>query len=219
MRGVRIIWIILSALSALVWAAVLMAPWGQAQAADGVPPAAYRHRAALVRAAHLEWGLSAPVAMLAAQVHAESGWRADAVSAVGARGLAQFMPATATWWCARTGVGVADCRPHNPAWALRALVGYDKYLFDRVPAHLGLFDRLWVTLRAYNGGLAHWQAEAASTGLMQPSRVQVDAACGRARRAPVHCAENVSYPARVLVLLQPRYEAWGGVVALPVREG
>ena len=174
-----------------------------------VPAQAARDRAELVRAAHSQWGLDAPVAALAAQVHQESGWRPDAVSHVGARGMAQFMPATATWWCALNGLGAAACQPHNPTWALRALVGYDKYLFDRTPVRYGERDRMWVALRSYNGGLGHWQKEAAVSGAAQPSRSQVDAACGKARRAAVHCKENLGYPHHILVVLQPRYAAWG----------
>ena len=56
----------------------------QAQA----PQAAQQYRALLVRTAHAAWGLDAPVAVFAAQVHQESAWRADAVSRVGAQGLA-----------------------------------------------------------------------------------------------------------------------------------
>ena len=92
---------------------------------------------------------------------------------------------------------------------MRALVGYDKWLYDRAPAHYSPRDRMWVALRAYNGGLGHWQREAASTGLAQPSRAQVDAACGKARRAAVHCKENLGYPHRILVVIQPRYLQWG----------
>lgn len=174
-----------------------------------VPPAAQQHKRTLTRAAHSQWGLDAPVAVFAAQVHQESAWRTEALSHVGAEGLAQFMPATARWWCGATGTAVADCQPTNPTWAMRALVGYDKWLYDRAPAHYTPRDRMWVALRAYNGGLGHWQREAASTGLAQPSRAQVDAACGRARRAAAHCKENLGYPHRILVVLQPRYQQWG----------
>lgn len=174
-----------------------------------VPPAAQQHKRTLTRAAHSQWGLDAPVAVFAAQVHQESAWRTDALSHVGAQGLAQFMPATARWWCDRTGTAAADCQPTNPTWAMRSLVGYDKWLYDRAPAHYSPRDRMWVALRAYNGGLGHWQREAASTGLAQPSRAQVDAACGKARRAAVHCKENLGYPHRILVVLQPRYLQWG----------
>ena len=187
----------------LAWAQLVLVAHAQ------VPAQAARYRAELVRAAHSQWGLDAPVAALAAQVHQESGWRPDAVSHVGARGMAQFMPATATWWCALNGLGAAACQPHNPTWALRALVGYDKYLFDRTPVRYGERDRMWVALRSYNGGLGHWQKEAAVSGAAQPSRAQVDAACGKARRAAVHCKENLGYPHRILTVLQPRYLQWG----------
>ena len=174
-----------------------------------VPAAAARYRAELTRAAHSQWGLSAPVAVLAAQVHQESTWNPQAISQVGARGLAQFMPATASWWCGRTGTGAADCLPNNPTWALRALVGYDKYLYGLTPAHYSEHDRMWVALRGYNGGLGHWQAEAARTGLQAPTREEVDAACGTAKRSAVHCPENLGYPHRIMTVLQPRYAAWG----------
>ena len=174
-----------------------------------VPQASARHKLNLIRQAHAVWGLNAPVAAFAAQVHQESNWNPQAVSNVGARGMAQFMPATARWWCERERIAVADCLPNNPTWALRAMVGYDKYLYDRVPTRFSRFDRLWLALRGYNGGEAHWQAEARSAGLREPTRAQVDAACGHARRAALHCKENLGYPRRILVELQPRYAAWG----------
>ena len=173
-----------------------------------VPQAAQQHRALLVRAAHAAWGLDAPVAVFAAQVHQESGWRADAVSHVGAQGLAQFMPST-TRWIAGLSPDLAAQQPFNVAWALRALVTYDRWLYDRTPARYTPHERMWVALRGYNGGLGHWQAEAAATGAVQPTLAQVDAACGSAKRAPVHCRENLGYPHRILVVLQPRYLQWG----------
>ena len=173
-----------------------------------VPQAAQQHRALLVRTAHAAWGLDAPVAVFAAQVHQESAWRADAVSHVGAQGLAQFMPST-TRWIAGLSPDLAAQQPFNVAWALRALVTYDRWLYDRTPARYTPHERMWAALRGYNGGLGHWQAEAAATGAVQPTRAQVDAACGSAKRAPVHCRENLGYPHRILVVLQPRYLQWG----------
>lgn len=176
-----------------------------------VPQAAATYRGQLVRAAHSQWGLDAPVAVLAAQVHQESRWRPDAMSHVGARGLGQFMPATATWWCELNRLPLSECQPENPTWALRALVGYDKWLFERTPQRYAARDRLWVVLRGYNGGLGHWQAEAriAPGGLQGAAREAVDAACGRAKRAPIHCAENLGYPRRILGELAPLYASWG----------
>ena len=189
----------------ILFAGGFFSPCAHAQ----VPHESARYKLTLLREAHGQWGLGAPVPAFAAQVHQESGWRPDAVSREGARGLAQFMPATARWWCAREGTAAADCLPHNPSWALRAMVGYDKHLYDRTPARMGRYDRLWLALRGYNGGEGHWQAEGRTTGLAAPTRQQIDAACGRARRAAVHCTENLGYPRRILIDLQPRYATWG----------
>jgi soluble lytic murein transglycosylase-like protein len=174
-----------------------------------VPANAQHYRSELLRAAHTQWGLDAPVPALAAQVHQESGWKPRAVSRVGAAGMAQFMPATAQWWCQLNKLAQADCQPTNPTWALRALVGYDRYLYARTPERFNTHDRLWVALRGYNGGLGHWALEAKASGLPAPSREQVDAACGKARRSPVHCPENLGYPQRILKKLQPMYASWG----------
>ncbi|MBB5204435.1 soluble lytic murein transglycosylase-like protein [Inhella inkyongensis] len=192
----------------VAWAALLV--WPMALLAQ-TPAAAAPYRAELTRAAHLHWGLDAPVAALAAQVHQESGWRPQAVSHVGAQGLAQFMPATAKWWCELHGLSALDCQPANPTWALRALAGYDRWLFDRAPPQYAPRERIWVALRAYNGGLGHWQAErrVALAAGRPDTPAAVDAACGQARRAALHCAENLGYPHRILNVLQPRYASWG----------
>ena len=197
-----------SPISALAWLAVVAIAITASCAYAQVPQAALQHRGLLIRTAHASWGIDAPVAAFAAQVHQESAWRADAVSQVGAQGLAQFMPAT-TKWIAGLHPDLASQQPYSPAWALQALVTYDRWLYDRAPTRYSPHDRMWVALRSYNGGLGHWQQEAASTGLAQPSRAQVDAACGKARRAAVHCKENLGYPHRILVVIQPRYLQWG----------
>lgn len=195
----------------LILYALALLAWSMPAAHAQIPPEAARYRQTLLREAQAQWGLNAPVAALAAQVHQESGWRSDAVSRAGAVGMAQFMPPTARWWCEFTGTAPGDCLPNNPTWALRAMTGYDRYLFERVPAGMTDYDRLWLALRGYNGGEGHWQAEARSTGLRQPTRQQIDAACGKARRSVVHCPENLGYPQRILTVLQPRYAAWGAV--------
>lgn len=196
-RSGIIVWLLFMVLTLLLSAIT--------NAAD-IPRAALKHRADLVRIAHSVWGLDAPIAVFAAQIHQESGWNPEAVSRVGARGMAQFMPATARWWCQVNGLSDATCQPNNPVWAMRALVGYDKWLYARVKGTSEL-DRLWAALRSYNGGLGHWQAEARLAGSYD--RRAVDAACGRAKRSAVHCTENLGYPRRILITLQGRYLAWG----------
>ncbi|MDI1279279.1 transglycosylase SLT domain-containing protein [Methylobacter sp.] len=183
---------------------------GNAFAEPILPRAAVKYRADLTRIAHADWGMGAPIAAFAAQIHQESEWNPLAVSRVGATGMTQFMPDTAKWWCAKTGTSASDCQPSNPVWAMRALVGYDRWLFQRVSGTSD-FDRLWAALRAYNGGLGHWQQEAKVAGSIR--REDVDFVCGSAKRSRQFCPENLGYPRRILNLLQPLYLGWGLGVA------
>lgn len=177
-----------------------------------VPAAAGRYKAALTRAAHANWGLDAPVAALAAQVHQESGCNPAAVSKVGAQGLAQFMPATAAWWCQSTGTAAADCLPANATWALRALVGYDYWLLQRVQARTDC-DRHAMMLSAYNGGLGWVNRDkllASGKGLDKLAWFgQVETV--NAGRTAANWSENRSYPRRILLKIAPLYAAnnWG----------
>lgn len=54
-----------------------------------------QYRDAVEQSAHTA-GL--PVGIIAAQIQQESGWNPTAISPVGARGIAQFMPATGVEW-------------------------------------------------------------------------------------------------------------------------
>jgi peptidoglycan DL-endopeptidase CwlO len=77
-----------------------------------------------------------PARVLSAVAKAESGYRADAVSPSGARGLMQFMPATAS------GMGV---NPLDPASAIDGAARLLK-------SHLKEFGTLPLALAAYNAG-------------------------------------------------------------------
>lgn len=179
-------------------------------AAAQSPPTAHRYRADLVRAAHTHWGLDAPIAAMAAQIHQESAWNPQAVSQVGAKGMAQFMPGTANWWCQLNKMPVDQCQPNNPIWAIRALAGYDKWLWDRVQAANDK-NRMAFALSAYNGGLGwvHRDKTLASSkgldALMWFGGVeQVNAG-----RSAANWNENRTYPNRILNTLQSRYSTWG----------
>ena len=103
---------------------------GYAVAGD-IPHAAQQYRYELTRQARLVWGINAPIATMAAQVHQESAWNPNAVSHVGAQGLAQFMPATAAWM-PQIDNTLHRVYPTNPSWALRALARYDHWLYSRL---------------------------------------------------------------------------------------
>jgi soluble lytic murein transglycosylase-like protein len=172
--------------------------------AQAIPRDAYRYRADLTRAARNVWGLDAPVATFAAQIHQESRWRETAVSSAGAQGVAQFMPATAQWiGGAYTALGPGD--PTNPVWAMRALVTYDKHIHERINAATPC-DRMWMTLWGYNGGpgwVTRDQAKARQAGA-DPRRASAVEPLN-AGRNPAAFAENRGYPRLILGRFEPIY--------------
>jgi soluble lytic murein transglycosylase-like protein len=177
--------------------------------ADTIPRDCLKYRNDLVRNAREVWGMSAPVATLAAQMHQESACRPDAKSAYAA-GLAQFTPATATW------IGglfpeLAAAQPTSPAWALRALVRYDFYLVGRA-AGATPCDSMWFALWAYNGGEG-WvlrDKRLAHVSGADP-RSYVAVAPFNAGRAPAMFRENRGYPVAIIGRWQHLYvdADWG----------
>ena len=181
------------------------------QAIAGVPHEAYRYRADLVRNARLFWGLAAPVATFAAQVHQESAWKPNARSKYAA-GLAQFTPDTADW-IGGMDAGLASGDVFNPAWALRALALYDRWLWDRIKASSDC-DRMAMTLAAYNGGLGWINREKrAATSKGVDANLWFGAVALECLRARWACEENRAYPVRILLKHQPLYLAWGPGIA------
>lgn len=178
--------------------------------AQEIPRAAVQQRAALTRIAHAEWGLDAPIATFAGQLQQESGWDPQAVSRVGAQGMAQFMPATAQWWCSKNKISVIDCQPSNPTWALRSLVQYDLWLYRQINA-LNPCHRMAMALSAYNGGLG-WvyrdQRLASSLGL-DSQRWFDGVERANAGRSASNFKENRDYPRRILFMYESRYALWG----------
>jgi hypothetical protein len=179
----------------------------------GIPPDAYRWRGELIKAVRTEWP-SAGIATMAAQIHQESEWRADAVSPVGASGIAQFMPQTATWLSgAKAHLGPSD--PTNPIWALRAMVAYNKLLWDSKETSRAADDcsHMAMVLSCYNGG-CKWVERDRLKALTQSLRDDVwwdHVEKVNAGRSQANWTENRGYPRRILLMLEPRYEAagWG----------
>ncbi len=184
---------------------------GGANVAD-VPRKAIQYKASLIRNARAIAGLNAPVAMFAGQLTQESAWNPEAVSKVGARGMAQFMPATATWWCERTHVTVEQCQPSNPSWAIRNLVAYDLWLSQRVRA-ANVCQQWAFALSAFNGGLAWvYRDQKLASGKGLDSLVwfgQVELV--NAGRSPANWTENRAYPRRILYRYEAQFIAagWG----------
>ena len=182
--------------------------------ADGIPHEAARYQRDLVRNARLVWGMDAPIATFAGQVHQESWWKNGARSAY-AGGLAQFTPDTADW-IGGVFPDLAERQPYNPAWALRALVRYDHYLWERVPATAPPCDRMAFVLSAYNGGEGWVQRDrkVARAAGADVSRWFGNVERFNAGRAPAMFAENRGYPRSILLRWEPLYAAagWGNGV-------
>lgn len=185
--------------------------------ADEIPQAADQYRRLLVRSAHAEWGLDAPIATLAGQVHQESRWNASARSPVGAQGLAQFMPATADWMADLYPAALGANQPFSPSWALRALVVYDRWLYERNQATSDC-DRWAFALSGYNGGPGWVNRDRALASAKGADKLAWFDSVERvnAGRSIANFRENRDYPRRILLRWEPLYvqAGWGdGVCA------
>ena len=204
-RQLAVLWLFRLALLMGVFG--VLTAWSIAHAADTIPREAQQHRLTLKREAQLVWGLGAPVAAFAAQVHQESRWRENAHSPAGAVGLAQFMPTT-TSWIGGHYASLGDRAPTNPVWALRALVTYDKWLADRIKAADDC-ERMAFVLSGYNGGLG-WVYKRQK--LSQAPGLCLDHTCKlNPGITPASQAENQHYPEVILRKYEPLYTAagWG----------
>lgn len=185
--------------------------------ADEIPRTAEQYRRLLVRSAHAGWGLDAPIATLASQVHQESHWNAAARSAVGAQGLAQFMPATADWMADLYPASLGANQPLSPSWALRALVVYDRWLYERNQATSDC-DRWAFALSGYNGGQGWVNRDRALASAKGADKLAWFDSVERfnAGRSIANFRENRVYPRRILLRWEPLYVSagWGdGVCA------
>jgi len=194
-------------LTAIVLAAALFRP-GAAFAYE-IPQAAQKYRRDLVRSAHLVWGIDAPIATFAGQIHQESGWKPNAQSKY-AGGLAQFTPATAEW-IGDIDPELVDPQPYNTTWALRALVRYDKFLYGRAGGATPC-DAMWLSLWAYNGGEG-WVRRDKMLAQQHGAdpRVARQVEPFNAGRAASMFAENRHYSRAILLRFEPLYvkTAWG----------
>lgn len=172
------------------------------------PQASLAYRAPIQREAEMRFGLPAPTPVIAAQIMQESQFNPNARSGVGAQGLMQFMPQTADWAAVAGQLGQAQ--PTSAAWAIRAGVWYDRWLYDRVRADSDC-DRWHFALSAYNGGLGNvykrQKLSAApgswdSTGYINPGIT------------PANQRENQEYSTRILVRWQTIFTDWGRTVCL-----
>ena len=200
----------------LLLAVPLVAIFGPSQSARAaIPTDAEQYRRELTRIAHAEWGLDAPVATFAAQVHQESRWKFNARSPVGAQGLGQVMPSTATWLAQLFPRTLGKVEPYNPTWSLMALVSYDRWLADRIKART-VCEQAAMVLSSYNGGLGWLIRDRKLASAKGADSLAWFGSVERfnAGRSAAAFAENRGYPRLILNRFEPEYIAagWGSGV-------
>jgi soluble lytic murein transglycosylase-like protein len=182
---------------------------GEAAQAQGIPGQAAQYQRELTRIVQQEFGLPAPVALHAAQIHQESAWRANVDSPVGAQGLSQFMPSTSAW-IAEIYPDLGQAAPYSPTWAMRAQARYNRWHWQRLSGTADQCAHWAFAMSAYNGGLG-W--------VNRDRRLATAAGDDAARwfghverytnRAGWAKRENRHYVRHILLTLTPRYARAG----------
>jgi len=85
--------------------------------------------------------------LLVSQMYQESKFNPDAVSFAGAQGLMQVMPRTARQF--------GFDNPHDPEQGVAAGSAYLEWLEERFPQRLGMAQKIYFGLAAYNAGHGH----------------------------------------------------------------
>lgn len=184
-----------------------------------IPAREQQYRSYLIREARAQMGMSAPIAMFAAQIHQESAWRPNAKSAF-ASGLTQFTPDTEKWIISKfPSLGIEGVQ--DPKWAMRALIKYDNFLYGKVDAKYTC-DRWAKALSGYNGGLGWvYRDEKLTAKNGKDPSLWWDNVELYSPRAPQFKKENRDYPVKILLKHQPLYlkSGWyaGGEVVCPSR--
>lgn len=193
-------------------AAPLPAPAYTKPPAVRVPEASAMYRRWIEQAVAEEWGIDGSPARLAAQLHQESSWNPHARSAVGAEGLAQFMPSTARWIAVAFPDKLGDFDPQDPQQAALAAAVYDGWLASRNPG-AGQCSTWSFALSAYNGGETNLRREQALADKAGRNRRRWSGNVADMRARSIGAwRENRGYVQRILLVLEPAYvdAGWSG---------
>ena len=183
---------------------ILLVPM-TASAHDEIPRTALKWRSTIVREVRYWWGMEEPRDTFAGQIHQESRFNEAARSPVGAQGLAQFMPGTATWIANLYPADLQPADAYDAKWAIRALVKYDKWIYGRFGDVPDRRERWGMSLASYNAG-SGWIAKERKIA-RDSSRWygSVEDACLRRASA---CAESRGYARNIWFKWRPLYRAW-----------
>lgn len=177
-----------------------------------IPRDCYKYQRDLMRESRFVFGLDAPVAMLAGQMHQESRCNPRAKSAY-AEGLIQFTPDTAKWISNLfPDLGPADA--FNPQWNMRAAMRYDNMLLKQNKIGKDLCNQWAFALTGYNGGQG-WNTKDRKKAKLEgkdPTVFWGSVELVNAGRRPEFKRENIDYPRKIILKHQIHYynDNWGG---------
>jgi len=155
------------------------------------------------------WGWNVSADVIAGQFQKESAWDETAVSWAGAKGLGQFMPATA--------LGVAKLYPKelwppnalSASWAIKATIRHDRDNWLAYAEAATPDDRHGFMLAAYNMGPTWLSRERKATAEDGGDRTRwfshVEDSCVRKKSA---CRETKDYATVILRKFRPLYRGW-----------
>jgi soluble lytic murein transglycosylase-like protein len=132
-----------------------------------------------------------------AQLYQESLLNPQAVSPVGARGLAQFMPGT--WAEVQRDLGWSNVSPHSERHAIHAGAYYMAKLSRMWSSKRPILDRHWLAQASYNAGAGNI--------------LKAQKACGGASRyhAVIACLPRITgHHARETTVYTQRINRWEG---------
>ena len=194
--------IILAAVLLVILAAGALLLWPVGARAQDVPREALHYQRDLTRTARSVWGMDAPVSALAGQLEQESAYKPDAVSWVGARGLAQMMPATAAG-LARQYPDLQPVREFDPRWALLAQSRLMRDLYRASFPAASNCQAFAFATASYNQGPGWTKRQRAAA--VDPSRYFDSAELVNPGKTAANYRETHRYVRRILLTLEPKY--------------
>jgi soluble lytic murein transglycosylase-like protein len=150
----------------------------------------------VIRETRYHIGMGAPYHYFMGQIEQESNCREGATAFDGGMGLGQFMPATADWIHQQEPTLKKIWKkpmPYDPKWNIRAMILYDKRLYET-----GKCEGWYFAFRSYNGGQGNLNKEIRRAGSCeitlvekQCARKKIKLKCGSVLDL---CKVNIEYP-------------------------